>query len=137
MTAGGQDMPGGKTRDELRRNRIKLVEAMGWTKHPSEDWWQSPQHCSPSIKDNWPQGCYRIDTFLPDPETDAADDYRVLEWMRENYTSHEIDLAFDHIGYGYRWVYDVGTYAQAALSLIGGDADDCEECAALKVIDET
>ena len=52
-------------------DRIKLAEAMGWKKHPSEDWWQSPK-----------QSVFKPVEYLPDPFTDANDDYAVLGWMR-------------------------------------------------------
>ena len=68
------------------------------------------------------------------PDTDANDDYAVLEWMQGTYEPNQIEAAFDHQGFGHRWVYEIGNYAQAALDLINGEMDKCEDCAALKVM---
>ena len=87
-------------------DRIKLWEAMG---APVKDWLEKGE--------------------IPfNPFTDANDDYAVLEWMRETYTSKDIELAFDHIGYGHRWAYETGCNAQACLALLNGEIVNCEEC---------
>ena len=84
--------------------------------------------------------CYHDGTTAPNvhsyfkPLTDANDDYAVLEWMQGTYEPDQIEAAFDHQGFGHRWVYEIGNYAQAALDLINGEMDKCEDCAALKVI---
>lgn len=58
--------------------RIKLAEAMGfipWRRDESKwQWWEAPDNKRVvGLAD------------LPDPFTDANDDYAVLEWFRENY----------------------------------------------------
>ena len=98
-------------------NRIKLAEAMGWkwdtSMRPRDfegfpDWqcWIKPDG------DKW-FGSGR----MPDPETDANDDYAVLEWMRtmpfENgdwQRINPIDLPMTN--------YRIGDYARTALKVI-------------------
>ena len=108
----------------------KLAEAMGWVNsigprgfESHGKGWYSPT-CDWSVELSF------------DPFTDANDDYAVLEWMRVKYEPDEIELAFDHIGYGHRWAYDVGTYAAAALALMGGEIVRCSDCVALKGDDD-
>ena len=65
---------------------------------------------------------------IPDPFTDANDDYAVLEWMRDTYEPDLIEAAFDHDGYGHRWAYEVGNNAKAALIILNNEMTDCIDC---------
>lgn len=67
-----------------------------------------------------------VHTF--DPFTYANDDYAVLEWMRDNYSAEEIEVAFDHTGFSHRWAYSTGDYSDGALALLAGRVKDCEDC---------
>ena len=97
-------------------DRIKLAEAMGWASAGDPDgnvWWSAPPTKYPESY------CFDTDE-LPDPFTDANDDYAVLEWMRNNATwvvGDETDKFFDQLEWG-TWEYEIGDYARAALKVI-------------------
>jgi hypothetical protein len=108
-------------RIKLAEDRIRLSEAMGWTylglvaldgdgsprlwKHPSDD-----------LRQN------RLQDDLPDPFTDANDDYAVLEFMRAlvkaDYDNNcELWENF-HPELPHITDYQIGDYARAALKVI-------------------
>ena len=91
--------------------RIKLAEAM-----------QTPYHFNEG-------GTLYIG--LPDPFTDANDDYAVLEWMRQTFNTYEhlttnqkdtwvefADALESHPDNGLKACYRVGDYARAAIQVI-------------------
>lgn len=86
-----------------QEKRIKLAEAMGWTI------WRMPnEYLLPDRK---------TVAKLPDPYTDANDDYAVLEWMRkdapqEQHIAFVCDVDFTALN------YQIGDYARAALKVI-------------------
>jgi len=96
-------------------DRIKLAEAMGWKKACYAGHgvcWKSPHG-----------EVYRLaPDSLPDPFTDANDDYAVLEWMRNpegdgkfhpNW-SYFCDILEENMTYD----YDIGDFARAALKVL-------------------
>lgn len=102
-------------------DRIKLCEAMGWIPQPNE----------PNGEPVWLKGPDGEDPYylyeLPDPFTDANDDYAVLEWMRS--VRDECNPIPDDPGWK-QWLlflsadqfnglnYQIGDYARAALAAI-------------------
>ena len=62
----------------------------------------------------------RFKEQIPDPFTDANDDYAVLEWMRElgvmDDSRIEYDRAWDKLPE--RGEYQIGDYARAALKVL-------------------
>ena len=91
-------------------DRIKLAEAMGWTSAGDPDgnlWWsQQPAKYPESY-------CFETNE-LPDPFTDANDDYVVLDWMRNHKDFWKFQQELDEI----QWSYQIGDYARAALKVI-------------------
>ena len=95
-------------------DRIKLAEAMGWEHAPS-----------PSVKDGrwippntFPEARAIIHAKLPDPITDANDDYAVLEWMRKcGHSRERVDFIAICQNKTQR-EYKIGDYARAALKVI-------------------
>jgi len=89
-------------------DRIKLAEAMGG---PLWDAYIDPMN-HPECVD------------LPDPFTDANDDYAVLEWMRKGKDAgkdigkFEMWLAEGGI---FKFDYQIGDYARAALKVLKGE----------------
>ena len=85
-------------------DRIKLAEAMGWIKVGplSGDYSGNPPGTS-----GWPSP-------IPDPFTNANDDYAVLEWMRKDGPNE----AMDHFLFWHPQDYQVGDYARAALKVL-------------------
>ena len=103
----------------MDETRIKLAEAMGWTKaKPYRDGiYGLPPGARAGDDALWLEFCLNI----PNPETDANDDYAVLEWMQND----ENKLAADHWGefqnemnFGV-WEYRVGDIARAACKVLG------------------
>ena len=86
------------------KDRIKLAEAMGWTPNRTNEKWTDPATGT--------SGNRLLD--LPDPFTDANDDYAVLEWMRENLTITQRYKFLDENVQNYR----IGDYARAALKAL-------------------
>ena len=86
-------------------DRIKLAGVMGWTNyltHSKAEIWEHEEHST------------RLE--CPDPETDANDDYAVLEWERATF-KHEKHRRFcEQIGYS--WNYKIGDYARAAVLVL-------------------
>ena len=78
---------------------IKLAEAMGWRR---SKWFF--QDCYWTTDDDPILRLVNTGYFF-DPFTNPTDDYKVLEWMRDNYETQEIEIAFEHQGFGHRWVY--------------------------------
>ena len=93
-------------------DRIKLAEAMGWTlaAHPRDkkfQCWIDPLHGNGT----------RAEHELPDPFTDANDDYAVLEWIREqhfvSFAEYYLCMVSEE-----RTDYQIGDYARAALKAL-------------------
>jgi len=101
-------------------DRIKLAEAMGWTPLDLKltGYWMPPG----VTIDTHVMHIERVaESDLPDPFTDANDDYAVLEWFRGNY----LDFPGTHIGKEAKliltrhlWNYEIGDYARAAISVL-------------------
>jgi hypothetical protein len=101
-------------------DRIKLAEAMGWQKHDHEEWWQSPTFSR-----------FKTAEHLPDPFTDANDDYAVLEWARgvdgfsnqdhENRWGEFLVAPTDYPALKHKAAYQIGDYARAALKVINNE----------------
>ena len=92
-------------------DRIKLAEAMGWTHDEiDENCWHSP--------DDDPKGPWTDTAYLPDPFTDANDDYAVLEWLRSDQSLFDTRRFWEYLP-GFR-DYKIGDYARAALKVISG-----------------
>jgi len=100
-------------------DRIKVAEAMGWKPALGGD----AKVIAGSPTDFWdvwrdPTGVYFTEE-LPDPFTDANDDYAVLEWARKR-----MDFTFTRKFYescaNITRVsdYQIGDYAKAALEVI-------------------
>ena len=105
------------------QDRIKLAEAMGWRRINDEDlaWW--------SPEERLPSGTVFCDyvglSCLPDPFTDANDDYAVLEWLRSRRDLPPYDMelwrkfmAVIHKGAFSTTYYQIGDYARAALKAL-------------------
>ena len=107
-------------------SRIKLAEAMGYKQ---DDKWAA-WILQVSDKE---REIVRDPDLLPDPFTDANDDYAVLEWMQVTFNTHEYLMGHQ----GDRWVdfiaaldgsgdeghaccYKIGDYARAAFQVISG-----------------
>ena len=89
-------------------DRIKLALAVGWkaeTHNGITSWFNRSNN--------------KAFCDLPDPFTDANDDYAVLEWMlsQDADTQRRFRKAIAHEGY-FKWDYKVGDYARALLTLI-------------------
>lgn len=97
-------------------DRIRLAEAMGWTylrmKYVEMDGQSYCFGCPPA--DQYSDG--KLDPKyrqqIPDPFTDANDDYAVLEWMREKYEIRELNEVFE---LSILASYQVGDFARFAL----------------------
>jgi len=94
--------------------RIKLAEAMGWGRVPLKVFsgensrvWESPE------------GVQAADS-LPDPFTDANDDYAVLEWAIKNLDPDAYFAALTKVvgSYAYLTEYRIGYWATAALRVL-------------------
>ena len=83
-------------------DRIKLTEAMGWS------------DCSDDM--GKPPNCFGFD-YLPDPFTDANDDYAVLEWVLKTW-SDEDQLKFEYAADCHVLERKIGDYARATLKII-------------------
>ena len=89
-------------------DRIRLAEAMGWEQTDAAgvgSVWRSPDN------EVMP---------LPDPFTDANDDYAVLEWAIKNLDPDAYFRAMtDVVGsYCYLHEYRIGYFARAALKVL-------------------
>jgi len=108
-------------------DQIKLAETMGWTPLDGKltGWFLPPG--VPETLEGISQRQWRDD--LPDPFTDANDDYAVLEWIRNSadeprFTDFRDALrAMNYIDSGAHrnsWSYEIGDYARAAISVLRG-----------------
>ena len=101
-------------------DRIKLAEAMGWTRIPGKiniagDNINPPLWRDPSGNAPYPASA------LPNPYSDANDDYAVLEWMRGQDKDTFTNFAFRcNIHWMDDWtlLYQIGDYARAALKVL-------------------
>ena len=98
-------------------DRIKLAEAMGWVRE--DDYDNSPFWVNGHRMGYAPDSQWTKDLEIPDPFTDANDDYAVLEWMRNAPNSGPYFDAL--IPYGSAWQYQIGDYARAALKVLNND----------------
>lgn len=96
-----------KLNDNTEDNRIKIAEAIGWKRHESEEWWADPD-----------SGMFKTSEFLPDPFTDANDDYACLEWMRNSEDRIQRTLYLAGLP---THTYQIGDYARALLAVIDGE----------------
>ncbi len=99
-------------------DRIKLAEAMGWKpigKQPVAE-----TVAGIAYLPKWQHDIFGKLTadHLPDPFTDANDDYAVLEWMRnlESNARYHMTMRLNGI-----WDYQIGDYARAALKVIDNE----------------
>ena len=110
-------------------DRIKLIaEAMGWREHDVDNVhkWMPPHY------DKYEKRYAKSWVCLPDPFTDPADDYAVLEWARSGHrddgkqylTSDQFvgfDLALEMDAPKYLCDYKIGDFARAYLKSIADD----------------
>ena len=110
--------------------RIKLAEAMGWEPSHTDT---SRVWIGPDTK-RGEYGDYFDFDDLPDPLTDANDDYAVLEWARENLSPRkfvkfsenianlliglEKKKPFDALCISLTTEYKIGDYARAAVLVL-------------------
>lgn len=94
----------------IDKDRIKLAELIGvfdfaWNRDRCPKGWDDAQ-------------VYKLCIF--DPETDANDDYAVLEYFRDEDGFYEaLQDVMESDGRGcYAWEYKIGNYARAALETI-------------------
>lgn len=102
----------------MNEAKIKLAEAMGW-RVEDKDRIYIP------ATDGMTNGRYgylphmSVGALIPDPFTDANDDYAVLKWMRSDMdmepTHHEWIILFNINGNNYQ----IGDYARAACKVLG------------------
>ena len=98
-------------RDYARsKDRIKLAEAMGWKRIKLLG--HSVVYQRGEVELPHKDACIRYS--LPDPFTDANDDYAVLGWMREGGPNE----AMDHLLFWHAQDYQIGDYARAALKVL-------------------
>lgn len=91
--------------------RTKLAEAMGWTRFYVSDLTGAQFGRPPNS---------RSGKVLPDPFTDANDDYAVLQWaIRKLDTDKFISTLADIAPYFHK--YQKGDYARAALKVLDND----------------
>lgn len=57
-----------------------------------------------------------IDPLWFDPFASAADDYAVLQWMRNN---SDLSRKFNECLEFFAWNYKLGDYARAAMNVLG------------------
>ena len=96
-------------------DRIKLAEAMGW------EWKPYPEDTMGELTSPRGQVVYCTGAqrkyHIPDPFTDANDDYAVLEWIREqhfvSFAEYYLCMVSEE-----RTDYQIGDYARAALKVM-------------------
>ena len=96
-------------------DRIKLAEARGWKcvgEYEGIRTWLDP---------NESYNCGTID--LPDPFTDANDDYAVLKWCRDHQAENLTEDEWAEFNERLEWAadYEIGDYSRAALKVISDD----------------
>lgn len=113
--------------------RIRLAEAMGWM-------WDESIRPRKNTPDKWccwikPDGDKWFDSdAMPDPYTDANDDYAVLEWARTQdrhflykYGDAHFAIRLSHAPTANGVpCYQIGDYANAALQVIDNSTPDEE-----------
>ena len=98
----------------IDKARIALAEAMGWIVKDGDLY--NPNDPSPFDE--------MAVMPLPNPFTDANDDYAVLEWMRSFVMRHQTSTKdFECRLQGWSWKYQIGDYARAACKVL---EIDCE-----------
>jgi len=94
-------------------DRIKLAEAMGWVR------WEHPNRTHLAWTHPDIDKLAALECGLPDPFTDANDDYAVLEWMRVEVRREGISWLN---GCGLLSLaahnYQIGDYARACLKVL-------------------
>ena len=91
-----------------RQDRIRLAEAM----FPDYEFGKNyHDECLMCYQGKWDRDNHISN--VPDPFTDANDDYAVLEWMRENEMVPNW-RTIDFLACG-SYFYEIGDYARAAL----------------------
>ena len=115
-----------------REDDAKVAEMLGWTWHNPPSWApELPRKlCPPNGKYLWNFGT--LGQIPPHYTSDAGDDYRVLEFVRENWdslyleafaTTLDIQLSSHGTGigglleYGNAPLYVTGDYSRAALAV--------------------
>jgi hypothetical protein len=98
-------------------DRIRLAEAMGWKRldHTPDRWFNdAPEHRQ--------EEC-RHTEYLPDPLTDANDDYAVLEWVRTDAIDWDAFVKALPTQNLWHFVqeYKIGDYARAALRVLDNE----------------
>ena len=108
------------------QDRIRLAEAMGWTrismKYVAMDERSYPFGCPPSTEytDGLVNPKYREQ--IPNPFTNANDDYAVLEWMREQSPRLFTPTFWRKLNLS--WIASActpGDYARAALKVLDNE----------------
>jgi len=103
------------------QDRIRLAEARGWTRYPDESDHNFDKWMPPDFGDHYDERDAVLIGGLPDPFTDANDDYQVLVWVRETWQPNSIYNSrakrFVHL-LAEPGGYQIGDYARAALSVI-------------------
>lgn len=119
-------------KEQQDQDRILLAEAMGYNRIEMDGhtgW--LPPGCKGPLPDSWDQRDFLTAAALPDPLTDANDDYAVLEWARNSWLTRnpplpdqpEWDQFCDALWetptlYGSLLFYRIGDYAKAAISVL-------------------
>ena len=125
----------------VNKDRIRLAEAMGWE-------WDTTIRGRRGYPDDWPVWIkpngdrWFSPADMPDPFTDANDDYAVLKWMRpdegvhigyadgssnwslwSDFKDHLYELITTRTGNRRfaPWDYQIGDYARAALKVLERD----------------
>lgn len=93
----------------LDQDRIRLTKAMGWKHEPDY------QGVGAWIDYGSGKRQGRVKFDVPDPFTDANDDYAVLEWMRSQKENRNF---FEECNES-AWSYEIGDYARAAMEVLG------------------
>ena len=117
----GAKMPkpmAGKSRASMSKktdqDRIKLAEAMGWTCHATGNK-EGRVWMPPDFGDFFDKRDAVIAPCLPNPFTDANDDYAVLEWIN-SHTAYSFRQPYWEAMTHRIWSYRVGDYARAVLA---------------------
>ena len=95
--------------------RIKLAEAMGWTRSHT-NWWNPPGRITSD----------GVSRPLPDPFTDANDDHAVLQWFKvmlsqqmDGNVRNKYAVTFLNALAVNKMDHKIGDNARAALKVIG------------------
>ena len=96
-------------------DRITVAEAMGWTVEEKDRLYDNYSEMLNGRYGHLPH--MSVGVLIPDPFTDANDDYAVLEWMRNEKRHIEFHDANKCNG----WNYQIGDYARAALKVLDND----------------